>query len=250
MADDRALRPCTRADIEAAQVGLVPGRPLPMLFLLLGRGEEAGARSRVAQAVLLKTRENGFLVALPTPEVVVQFVEALVGEDDEELVLSFRSSAEFETSRGRALGSLDVLLADFPWAGTEHFTRARSLRGAAGRELELSAFTSGGVNARPVPASLIRAAEDWIRTEMDLGTAAEYHTGEEGAEPDEPAEVEERPTREEYAALQARLEAMEARTREPLRPVVEAAPPGFERGVFSVPVRASSTKLLWIVFSA
>ena len=230
MADDRALRPCTRADIEAAQVGLVPGRPLPMLFLLLGRGEEAGARSRVAQAVLLKTRENGFLVALPTPEIVVQFVEGLVGEDDEELVLSFRSSAEFETSRGRALGSLDVLLADFPWAGTEHFTRARSLRGAAEKELELSAFTSGGVNARPVPASLLRAAEDWIRTEMDLETAAEYHTGEEVAEPDEPVEVEERPTRKKYAALQARLEAMEARAREPLRPVVEAAPPGLRTG--------------------
>eukprot|EP00439_Symbiodinium_sp_Y106_P070486 s3201_g12.t1 len=88
-----------------------------MLFLMLGRGEGAEARSRVAQAVLLKTRENGS----PLP------------------------------------------------------------RGAAGRDLEISAFTSGGVNARG------------------------------------PVVVDDRPSQEEYAALQARLEAMEARTREPAR---------------------------------
>eukprot|EP00439_Symbiodinium_sp_Y106_P077508 s1559_g16.t1 len=133
-----------------------------MLFLMLGQ-----ARSRMAQAVLLKTREIGFLLALPTPEVVVSFIEALLGEDDEGLVLCFRTSADFETSRGRALGPLEVLLADFVWGGTEHFTRALSLRGAAERDLELSAFTS---NARPVPV--------------------EYYTGEEEEEAEAPAVVD------------------------------------------------------------
>ena len=133
MADDRTLRPCSRADIEAAQAGIVPGRPMPMLFLMLGRGEGAEARSRVAQAVLLKTRENGFLVALPTPEVVVSYIEALLGEDDEELVLSFRTSSRLRDQPRAASGPLDVLLADFPWGGT-----ARSLRGAEGRDLEPS----------------------------------------------------------------------------------------------------------------
>ena len=93
-----------------------------------------------------------------------------------------------------SLGPLDVLLADFPWGGTERFTRARSLRGAAGRDLEISAFTSGGVNARG------------------------------------PVVVDDRPSQEECAALQARLEAMEARTREPARSGQDAVPPGLRAG--------------------
>ena len=229
MASARTVRTtCTQRDIASALETWTPGRPLPMLFLLLGDvpSDEEGARLRLVQAVLLKARENGFLVGLPVTDEVVKFVEGLTTEDGEDMALCLKATAEFETNRGRRLGPMEVLLVDLPWAGTVYLSRARSMRGA-GRDYELTAFVLDGVNARPVPVSILDRVRAWISAEMVLDTAAEYQTGEEEVPEEEPAEdlqkaaaASEGPSRLEYASLLARLEAMEARARAP----AQAAP--------------------------
>ena len=122
---------------------------------------------------------GGFLVVLPFDDRVIEAMRALKSDDGEDLVLEHRARVELETVRGRTLGKRDVYFVDVPWEGVSGFTKSHPLRGAAARELRLTAFSAEGVSARPRTVSVLRAAARWVQTAMDSSTAAEYVTGED-----------------------------------------------------------------------
>ena len=172
--------PCTQAQVEALGETIEPGKALPALFALLGKdGEDGAGPSRLGQAYLVRTRHGGFLVVLPFDDRVIEAMRALKSDDGEDLVLEHRARVELETVRGRTLGKHDVYFVDVPWEGVSGFTKSHPLRGAAARELRLTAFSAEGVSARPRTVSVLRAAARWVQTAMDSSTAAEYVTGED-----------------------------------------------------------------------
>lgn len=137
---------------------------------------EAGESTVRALCYVVKRRNGGFMIPLPMEEALHNFVNTYQVEG-EPIFVSHVCEVEMENSRGRPLGSGQVLLVDAAWDQSPMFRRATTLRGDASRAL--LRFTMDGVAARPNQASVGARAESWIHDVMDDDTAAEYVTGME-----------------------------------------------------------------------
>ena len=128
-------------------------------------------------AGLVRMRENGFMLVVPTEELVHQAILDLQPADvvDEPPVF-FQGSVTLVNTRGRELGP--VRHVDLPWAYAPLLFPAMQFRGGLAAQFKVTGFSFRGTNGRPSRASSDALAEAWIN-EMDPATAQEYLSLEE-----------------------------------------------------------------------
>eukprot|EP00913_Durusdinium_trenchii_P028841 g27043.t1 len=190
---------------------------------------ESGTLLR-ASGYVIRLRPGGFMVALPDTAEVASFLQDLEAEGGGEPGVALHSvEVDMETVRGRFLGASPCLLADVVWDLSHHFGRATPLRAAS--VVELQKFAWGEQACRPRRASLEAAADNWIHDAMDEDTAADYVTGAEAELIAEEVPEAEPDTQEVIAAMQRRIEELEAReavhmAQRPQTPATPTVPPG------------------------
>lgn len=205
-----------------------PESPLVAVVLRLG-SRESGTLLR-ASGYVIRLRPGGFMVALPDTAEVASFLQDLEAEGGGEPGVALHSvEVDMETVRGRFLGASPCLLADVAWDLSHHFGRATPLRAAS--VVELQKFAWGEQACRPRRASLEAAADNWIHDAMDEDTAADYVTGAEAELIAEEVPEAEPDTQEVIAAMQRRIEELEAReavhmAQRPQTPATPTVPPG------------------------
>ncbi|CAJ1453860.1 unnamed protein product [Effrenium voratum] len=171
-----AVRGALTADFVQSTAATVRfGALLPSLHLVDG-AEPAAWR---AVAYLLRCRAGGFMVLLPDDPKVLGTLRDFVPEEDEAAAAMEPTMVQMESSRGRAVGELRVLMADLPWGYLCLFRRAAALRNSP---IQLVRLEVAGAACRPQSQSALEAAEKWIAEVLDLDTAAEYQTGVEDAD--------------------------------------------------------------------
>ena len=214
MASRVPIGPYTEADLrELAGAASSADSPLPQIHVV-----SEGDPPFRALCFLLRVRSGGFMVAAPLlPQVDPFFQEEGLAEEDR-LFASTQAEVQMETTRGRAVGQVPVLLVDVPWEYSSFFTRAPALRGEAARQL-LRFQHQGGV-VRPTKAALIEAANAWVTSHMDEDTAGDYASAESGADMPPLIPVEEDGHVEQ---LQQRIAELEAELA--VRPRVPAGAP-------------------------
>eukprot|EP00438_Fugacium_kawagutii_P036410 Skav232850 [mRNA] locus=scaffold1834:908626:909999:- [translate_table: standard] len=133
-----------------------------------------------AFAFLVRYRANGFMVVLPA----VQEVHAVLGgciPEGEEACASTEVEMAMETSRGRALGNLNVVMADLLWSYLSLFRRTPP-KSTAGRVIM---FKVGSTACKPVEQSALDVGHQWIGDCLDPATGQEYTDAMEDLEGDE-----------------------------------------------------------------
>ena len=119
------------------------------------------------------------MVLLPDDPKVLGTLRDFVPEEDEAAAAMEPTMVQMESSRGRAVGELRVLMADLPCGYLCLFRRAAALRNSP---IQLVRLEVAGAACRPQSQSALEAAERWIAEVLDLDTAAEYQTGVEDAD--------------------------------------------------------------------
>lgn len=152
---------------EARAKGLIPALQFSAIA-------EDGTILWKSQAYVVRYRAGGFMFLVPGEADVVEFFE-MAGPFD--FYAHHQTTVQVETARGRALGSVDVVLVDCPWAALQFFRKMPSLRGEAA--LAMVKFVHDGVTCRPSREGALFAAEAWIAENMDEEAADEYVSCEE-----------------------------------------------------------------------
>ena len=132
-----------------------------------------GKASWRSQVFFIRSRANGFMAMLPASQEVEDSLHAHPVPPGGESVIQSTVSVQLETTRGRALGSGEVILADLPWDYLELFRRA----GRSG--VRLISFQLGDQLGRPSLESALEVADHWVVSMLDPDTAQEYVTAEE-----------------------------------------------------------------------
>ncbi len=136
------------------------------------------------QVFLLRVRALGFMCLFPAePSVQHALSQVEQSLSIEEKCAITEVEVGVETSKGKALGTISMLIADLPWAYLGMFRKAQLGRG---NNTPIFAFKFGTSVARPVVASAEAVADRWIAEMLDADTAREYSTAEEA--PDLPEE--------------------------------------------------------------
>lgn len=158
-------------------------------------------------AGLVRMRENGFMLVVPTEELVHQAILDLQPADvvDEPPVF-FQGSVTLVNTRGRELGTVDAELVDLPWAYAPLLFPAMQFRGGLAAQFKVTGFSFRGTNGRPSRASSDALAEAWIN-EMDPATAQEYLSLEELPEGEESDGQAEAPTGQTEPDVVSQLQA-------------------------------------------
>ena len=199
-----------------------PGRPLGIMYLHDAEDQLAWR----CTAFLLRIRRGGFMVCLPMEDRITELLRAFSEADGEDTMLSRTARVQAETPRRRAVGELEVHLADFPWSYLTLFRRA--VTGNRPAQIELVAMKKDGTVVRPIRESAIEAAETWISEVADDPALLEYMTAESHpeSEADEDAEIAGDPQADEITQLRAEVAELRART----APPQDVQRPGAQRG--------------------
>ena len=149
-------------------------------------------------SALVMRREGGFMIAVPTEELVHQAILDLVPSSECAEPMFFTGEIQLTNSRGKVLGSCQAELVDLPWPYVANFSPAVQFRGAAANQYKVVGFSFGGQGGKPSADSLSELASLWLE-DMDPLTAQEYVTGEElgeeeaaAVDPDIVAQLQER----------------------------------------------------------
>ena len=121
--------------------------------------------------------------------------------------------ARFETARGRRDGNLTIELVDLPWEFASALVTIGRLSSTQKSQL-VGFLSSTGVLGRPVKASVIELAQEWLDIMGPL-TAQDYFTGEEAGSQYAPSTPELRPAdpcqaASEVDSLKARIAELES----------------------------------------
>ena len=136
-------------------------------------------------AGLVLVRENGFMLVVPTEELVHQAIVDLQPEESpDEPPVFYQGSVTLVNTKDRELGAAEVELVDLPWAYAPLLFPAMQFRGALATQFKVRSFTVRGMTGRPSLASAKALAQEWIN-EMDPATAQEYLSAEEVAAAEE-----------------------------------------------------------------
>lgn len=250
MADSLAMRAALdQASVLDLAAGIQAPRALPALLLRvpdLVEGQPAWG-----QVHLLRVRENGFMIIAPDEAAIVATLESLnTAEDGSEVVVLYHGAVEMVSTRGRALGSLNVVLADLSWAAVGLFIRQSALRGSLLKASTVVGIDLLGEKGRPDTAASLALASTWVAEAMDEDTAQEYATAaEEEIIPEEeavePLDGEPLSTRElELQAAEIKIRQLEAElkaAKEQHQPPPSRVQFGKTPGLFQ-PERASTVK--------
>lgn len=133
------------------------------------------------QVFLLRVRAHGFMCLLPADPTVQQ----AMGTFEESSGIAEKSvltevEVDVETAKGKALGTISMFIADFPWGYLGLFRKVQ-LR-AGGSSTPIFTFRFGTTMARPNVASAEAVADRWIAEVLDADTARDYTTAEEVGE--------------------------------------------------------------------
>lgn len=109
------------------------------------------------------------MALFPLSDEIKDGLESFEVEAGQEAVALNQVEVILETTRGRALGSHSVFIADAPWPYLTMFRKCTS-RLPAG----VVAFSVEGVAARPQLASALAVADQWVSEVLDAETANEY----------------------------------------------------------------------------
>ncbi|OLP77429.1 hypothetical protein AK812_SmicGene42516 [Symbiodinium microadriaticum] len=164
-----------------------------------------------ALVFLLQARAGGFAIAAPSLEDVAAALAAIADEETgESLVLTVVRQVESETSRRRATGPVDAILADVPWSALTRFRRAGGIRLSQGA---MRTFTAADQVVRPLASSALEVFRLWLAEVEDDDSMREYVTAEEEPpEQEEEEELEAEPNEEnELVSLRQRLAELERR---------------------------------------
>ena len=134
-------------------------------------------------SVSSQSSDQGFMALFPLSDDIKDGLESFEVEAGPEAV------AFLETTRGRALGSHPVFIADVPWPYLTMFRKCTS-RLPAG----VVAFSVEGVAARPQLASALAVADQWVSEVLDAETANEYLSAMEMEDAESGAEEPSLPT--------------------------------------------------------
>eukprot|EP00438_Fugacium_kawagutii_P004723 Skav217803 [mRNA] locus=scaffold1782:499553:529753:- [translate_table: standard] len=183
--------------------------------------------------VQARYRANGFMVVLPAVQEVQEILGGFIPEG-EEICVSTEVEMAMETSRGRALGNLNVVMADLPWSYLSLFRRTPP-KSTAGRVIM---FKVGSTACKPVERSALDVGHQWIGDCLDPATGQEYTDAMEDLEGDEflsdgqLGQQDEEPTpsiaaaeQSEVQEMRSRMAAMEAMLREVTGSRTVASPP-------------------------
>ena len=156
--------------------------------VLLCAGAEDAVQWR-SQVCLLRARDQGFMALFPLSDDIKDGLESFEVEAGQEAVALNQVEVILETTRGRALGSHPVFIADVPWPYLTMFRKCTS-RLPAG----VVAFSVEGVAARPQLASALAVADQWVSEVLDAETANEYLSAMEMEDAESGAEEASLPT--------------------------------------------------------
>ena len=132
------------------------------------------------QVFLLRVRAHGFMCLLPADPSVqraLASVEESIGIT-EKCVLT-EVEVDVESAKGKALGTISMFIADFPWGFLGMF---RKVQLRASGSTPIFSFRFGNALARPNVTSAEAVADRWIAEVLDADTARDYTTAEEGGE--------------------------------------------------------------------
>lgn len=132
------------------------------------------------QVFLLRVRAHGFMCLLPADPSVqraLASVEESVGIT-EKCVLT-EVEVDVESAKGKALGTISMFIADFPWGFLGMF---RKVQLRASGSTPIFSFRFGNALARPNVTSAEAVADRWIAEVLDADTARDYTTPKEGGE--------------------------------------------------------------------
>ena len=172
---------------------------------------------------MVYSRAGGFLIILPSSELVRDVLVDLQPDENLEGPATHECEVDVETVRGRPLGATQAYLVDIPTALINRFCSSATARGRGLSAGNTTQFMINEVMGRPVKNSVIIEADAWIAGNMDHDTAQDYLTGEE--EPElEAVQPDGMPV--DAAALQARIQELEAMIRQQHSAVAKAVPEG------------------------
>ncbi len=172
---------------------------------------------------MVYSRAGGFLIILPSSELVRDVLVDLQPDENLEGPATHECEVDVETVRGRPLGATQAYLVDIPTALINRFCSSATARGRGLSAGNTTQFMINEVMGRPVKNSVIIEADAWIAGNMDHDTAQDYLTGEE--EPElEAVQPDGMPV--DAAALQARIQELEAMIRQRHSAVAKAVPEG------------------------
>lgn len=172
--------------------------------VLLCAGPDDAVQWR-SQVYLLRAREEGFMAMFPLSEEVREALDSFEVESGQESVAMTQIDVILETTRGRALGTHPVFVADLPWPYLTLFRKCPS-RVPAGTIL----FAVEGVAARPQLTSALTVADHWVSEVLDADTANEYISAAEMADAESIAEVPQQPAESNLRGAEPRTSEVEA----------------------------------------
>ena len=140
------------------------------------------------QVFLLRVRALGFMCLFPAePSVQHALSQVEQSAGIEEKCVITEVEVDVESAKGKALGTISMLIADIPWSFLGLF-RKMQLKG--GSSTPIYSFKFGTSVARPNVVSAEAVADRWIAEMLDADAAREYTTAEEGGDnPDAGFEV-------------------------------------------------------------
>ncbi len=165
------------ATVRALLTAAAPGAPLPVVHFR-SPSEDAGDQWQ-SVAYLLRCRSSGFMLGLPATEDIRGSLENWVDQDQAPVPFFTEVDVAVETAKGRASGTLPMLLVDLPWSATSVLRRVSVLRGASAAALVK--LVVAGKPVRPTASSLWEASEKWI-SEQEDEIFQDYLTAESGPE--------------------------------------------------------------------
>ena len=122
-------------------------RPLGIIYLV-DSGPDPNWK---CTAFVLRSRSGGFMVALPLDDRVTSLLQELASDDGDGVI--FREmQVDAETPRRRAVGAINLVLADVPWPRLSCFQRATP--GQSGPVL-IPMTSEDGTVVRPVKSAAI-----------------------------------------------------------------------------------------------
>ncbi|CAE7405605.1 unnamed protein product [Symbiodinium sp. CCMP2592] len=222
MAGAASVRRALTRDVVEAQVAAIRrDRPLPPAYLVLRAAGEEG-RDDYSVAYLLRCRENGFMAAVPGVGRVQEYVESLLSEEGDSLVLFYTDQVQAETVRGRRLGPGEVLLLDLPWSAVDQLVGPQALRGIADRAARVVTLSVADSPGRPCTGDALDAAARWV-DRLDPDTAQEYYASAQEVEEELPEDIDGEELEADEAPAAAAPSPAPAPSLRPVPPV--AAPP-------------------------
>lgn len=167
--------------LEELLAGWTAGKPLPVLHFCSPSDDID--QQWTAIAFLVRSREHGFMVALPHTAAVEELLYEWCDTEGNPIALTEATEVRVETMRGRQLGRARILLVDLPWTAASVFRRPIAFRReTADRILRITVDDQIG---RPKTEDVWEASEKWLAEKEQDDVLQEYVSAESGPGGDE-----------------------------------------------------------------